>query len=225
MSGAPMPPDAKPQDVHPPATDPAAFQAALGATETQMADLESYRSMLEDWNGRLNLVGPSAMASFWPRHALDSAQLLRLAPDALRWADLGTGAGLPGVILAILLRGRTGARIHLVESLAKRCRFLEAVVEALDLPAEVINDRAESVRLTVDVVTARAVAALPRLLTFAQPCFKSGAMGLFLKGRSAQQELDEARLDWKLDAELIQSLSDPDGRIVQIRSAYRVPRR
>jgi len=202
-----------------------AFQTAMDATEAQMRDLDRYRLMLEDWNGRLNLVGPSALASFWPRHALDSAQLLRLAPDALRWADLGTGAGLPGLILAIMLKTRPGARIHLVETLAKRCRFLEAVVEALDLPAEVINGRAEAIPLAVDVVTARAVAALPRLLTFAHPCLKAGAVGLFLKGRTAQSELDEARLDWRLDAELIQSLSDPDGRIVEIRSAYRVQRR
>jgi len=202
-----------------------AFQTAMDATDAQMRDLDRYRLMLEDWNGRLNLVGPSALASFWPRHALDSAQLLRLAPDALRWADLGTGAGLPGLILAIMLKTRPGARIHLVETLAKRCRFLEAVVEALDLPAEVINGRAEAIPLAVDVVTARAVAALPRLLTFAHPCLKAGAVGLFLKGRTAQSELDEARLDWRLDAELIQSLSDPDGRIVEIRSAYRVQRR
>jgi 16S rRNA (guanine527-N7)-methyltransferase len=202
-----------------------AFQTAMDATDAQMRDLDRYRLMLEDWNGRLNLVGPSALASFWPRHALDSAQLLRLAPDALRWADLGTGAGLPGLILAIMLKTRPGARIHLVETLAKRCRFLEAVVQALDLPAEVINGRAEAIPLAVDVVTARAVAALPRLLTFAHPCLKAGAVGLFLKGRTAQSELDEARLDWRLDAELIQSLSDPDGRIVEIRSAYRVQRR
>jgi len=220
MSGAPMLLDPDPQ-----VAEAAAFQAAMGATDAQMRDLEVYRLMLEDWNGRLNLVGPSALASFWPRHALDSAQLLRLAPEALRWADLGTGAGLPGLVLAILLKDRPGARIHLVESLAKRCRFLDAVVADLDLPAEVINGRAETARLTVDVVTARAVAALPRLLTFAHPCLKTGAVGLFLKGRTAQAELDEARQDWRLDAELIQSLSDPDGRIVEIRSAYRVPRR
>jgi len=220
MCGAPMPLDSDLQ-----VAEAVAFQAAMDATDAQMRDLDGYRLLLEDWNGRLNLVGPSALASFWPRHALDSAQLLRLAPDALRWADLGTGAGLPGLILAIMLKTRPGARIHLVETLAKRCRFLEAVVQALDLPAEVINGRAEAIPLAVDVVTARAVAALPRLLTFAHPCLKAGAVGLFLKGRTAQAELDEARLDWRLDAELIQSLSDPDGRIVEIRSAYRVQRR
>lgn len=230
MSVAPAPPEAAglapdgpPDDRLDDRLDGAeAFRRAVDASPAQMADLRRYRDLLEDWNGRMNLVGPSALADFWSRHALDSAQLLRLAPDALTWADLGTGAGLPGVVLAILLKGRPGAKIHLVESLAKRCRFLEAAVADLALPAAVVNARAEEVRLTVDVVTARAVAALPKLLDFAEPCLKAGARGLFLKGRAAEAELAQARQTWRLDADLIASLSDPDGRIVDIRSAKRV---
>ena len=88
------------------------FQRVTGATAARMADLERYRELLETWNQRINLVGPSAMASFWLRHAYDSAQLLALAPDSLVWADLGTGAGLPGVVLAILLKDRAGAHVH-----------------------------------------------------------------------------------------------------------------
>ncbi|HYE47346.1 MAG TPA: 16S rRNA (guanine(527)-N(7))-methyltransferase RsmG [Caulobacter sp.] len=195
--------------------------AAVGVTPAQLADLARYRALLEDWNGRMNLVGPSAMAVFWSRHALDSAQLLRLAPEARTWADLGTGAGLPGIVLAILLKDREGAQVHLVESLAKRCRFLAEVVAELGLPATVHNARAEDMKLTVEVVTARAVAALPKLLGFAEPCLKRGARGLFLKGQAAEAELAEARQGWRLDARLVQSLSDPDGRIVDIRSAKR----
>lgn len=201
---------------------PQGLADAIGATPAQIADLERYRAMLEDWSGRMNLVGPSAMAVFWSRHALDSAQLIRLAPEALRWADLGTGAGLPGLVLAILLKGRKGAQVHLVESLAKRCRFLSEVVAELGLPAKVHNARAEDVKIEVEVVTARAVAALPKLLGFAEPCLKRGARGLFLKGQAAEAELAEARgAGWNLDATLIQSLSDPEGRIVDIRSAKR----
>ena len=103
-------------------TDPAGFQAATGASEAQMADLEAFRALLADWNQRMNLVGPSALADFWGRHAYDSAQLLALAPEALTWADLGAGAGFPGVVLAVLLKGRTGVRVQLVESVAKRIR-------------------------------------------------------------------------------------------------------
>jgi 16S rRNA (guanine527-N7)-methyltransferase len=201
---------------------PEAFAEMIGATTAQLADLERYRAMLEDWNQRMNLIGPATMAVFWSRHALDSAQLIRLAPEARVWADLGTGAGLPGLVLAILLKDREGAQVHLVESLTKRCRFLSAVVEELDLPATVHDARAEDVKIAVEVVTARAVAALPKLLGFAEPYLKRGARGLFLKGQAAEAELAEARsAGWKLEASLIQSLSDPDGRIVDIRSAKR----
>ena len=163
-------------------TDASSFQAVVGATSEQMADLEAFRALLEDWNGKMNLVGPSAMAQFWGRHAYDSAQLLALAPTSLTWADLGAGAGFPGLVLAILLKNTDGARVHLVETLAKRCRFLTCVIEALDLPAQVHNARAESLNLKVDRVVARAFAPLERLLGFAHPYMKAGAVGLFLKG-------------------------------------------
>jgi 16S rRNA (guanine527-N7)-methyltransferase len=202
--------------------DASAFQAETGATEAQMADLEAYRTLLGDWNQRLNLVGPSAMASFWLRHAYDSAQLLDIAPEAKVWADLGAGAGLPGVILAILLKGVAGAHVHLVESLAKRCRFLEEVVSALQLPATVHRSRAESVRLTgIDVVTARACAPMGRLLQYAQPTLRGGVRGLFLKGRDAQAEIAEARRIWRFEVELIPSKSDPSGRVVSVRRLAR----
>ena len=196
--------------------DAAAFQAATGATAVQMADLEAYRALLDRWNQHINLVGPSAMAAFWLRHAFDSAQLLRIAPDALIWADLGAGAGLPGVVLAILLKGRPGAKVHLVESLTKRCRFLTEAVETLDLPAEVHNDRAENLTLSVDRVTARACAPLVRLLDYAYPYMRKGAPALFLKGRDAEAETVAARAKWRFDVELIPSLSDPSGRVMKV---------
>ena len=154
-----------------------------------MGDLETFRAMLADWNGRMNLVGPSALDDFWLRHAFDSAQLLDLAPRALRWVDLGPGAGFPGVVLAILLKGRPGAVVHLVESMTKRCRFLEAVVAALDLPAEIHNARAEDLAIACDVVVARACAPLVRLFGYARPYLKRGAVGLFLKGQDVAAEL------------------------------------
>lgn len=202
--------------------DALSFQAATGATDAQMADLERYLALLTDWNGRMNLVGPSALAQFWPRHAFDSAQLLQWAPDAKVWADLGTGAGLPGIILAIFLRGRGGAKVHLVESMAKRCRFLSAVVEALDLPAAVLNTRAEAGGPAVEIVTARALAPLPRLLEYGWPYLRKGARGLFLKGQDVESELTQATICWKFNVDLRPSLSDPGGRIVDIREVARV---
>lgn len=202
--------------------DAAAFQAATGASDAQMADLEAFRALLAEWNERMNLVGPSALAEFWLRHALDSAQLLMIAPKALVWADLGAGAGFPGLVLAILLKGRKSAHVHLVESMAKRCRFLSAVVEALDLPATVHNARAEDLTLKVHVVTARALAPLVKLLGYARPYLRRNVVALFLKGQDVEVELEEATRYWKFQAELTPSLSSDQGRIVQLKRLARV---
>jgi 16S rRNA (guanine527-N7)-methyltransferase len=142
------------------------------------------------------------LATYWNRHAWDSAQLLQLAPDAKTWADLGAGAGLPGVVLAILLKDTPGAKVHLVESMAKRCRFLEVVSNALDLPVEIHNARAEELKLKVDVVTARACAPMTKLLGFAEPYLQRGAVGLFLKGQDVASELAEAATYWKFESTL-----------------------
>lgn len=206
----------------PPPVDAAGIQVALRATDTQMADLDAFRSLVGEWNDKMNLVGPSAMAQFWPRHVYDSAQLLTLKPEALIWADLGAGAGFPGIVLAILLKGRMGAKVHLVESMAKRCRFLSEVVQGLGLPAQVHNLRAEDLEIRVDIVTARACAPLVRLLGYAEPYLKKGATGLFLKGQDVVVELTDAAKCWKFEAELSASVSHPDGRVLQVRGLSRV---
>ena len=200
----------------------AEFAAATGVSPAQMLDLEVFRAVLADWNARMNLVGPSALAEFWLRHAYDSAQLLPLEPEALRWADLGAGAGFPGLVLAILLKGRTGAQVHLVESMAKRCRFLEEIVATLALPATVHHARAEDLDISVDVVAARACAPLVRLFGYARPYLKRGAIGLFMKGRDVVAELEAATKSWRFEAELIDSLSHTDGRIVRMRKLKHV---
>ena len=203
-------------------TEKAAFQVKTGADDQQMADLEAFRERLTEANAVMNLVGPDSLPDFWNRHAWDSGQLLDFAPGALTWADLGAGAGFPGVVLTILLKGRPGAHVWLIDSLGKRCRFLQEIVDALDLPATVLNGRAEAQSVTCDIVTARAVAPMERLLGYAQPYFERGAQGLFLKGEKAESELIEARKSWHFDAELAPSQSDPRGRIVSIRSLRRV---
>lgn len=208
-----------------PVLDAAGFAARTGAGPQALADLDRYRELLADWNTRMNLVGPATLPDFWSRHALDSAQLLPLAPGALTWADLGTGAGLPGVVLAILGRGRPGFHVHLVESMAKRCRFLEAVIRELGLPATVHNARAEDLDLTVDIVTSRACAPLVRLLGYARPYFRKGATGLFLKGQDVVAEIEDATRSWDFEVEILPSLSDDRGRILRIRSSGRGPRR
>ena len=219
MSAAPAPleagPGAAPDDA--PAFGPAEFQRAVGASDAQLADIERFGELLFDWNSRMNLVGPSAQAEFWSRHVLDSAQILGLAPEALTFADLGAGAGFPGIVLACLLKAREGVQIHLVESMTKRCRFLSEVVSALELPAQVHNARAEDLRLKVDVVTARACAPMVKLLGYAEPYLKRGALGLFLKGQDVVAEMKEAARYWEYEADVVPSKSDPRGRIVRLR--------
>lgn len=195
-----------------------AFRARANASAEQIADLEAFRLRLVDANAVMNLVGPDSLPDFWNRHVWDSAQLLDLAPEAKTWADLGAGAGFPGLVLSIMLKGRAGAHVWLIDSLAKRCRFLQEVVDALSLPATVIVGRAEAQTVTCDIVTARAVAPLDKLLGYAQPYFQRGAKGLFLKGERAESELIEARKSWHFEAELAPSQSDVRGRIVTIRS-------
>jgi 16S rRNA (guanine527-N7)-methyltransferase len=197
--------------------DAAAFQRLTGCSDAQLADLTRFQALLAEWNEVMNLVGPATIAPYWNRHAWDSAQLLQLAPDARTWADLGAGAGLPGVVLAILLKDTPGAKVHLVESMAKRCRFLRVAAEELALPVEIHNARAEDLDLKVDVVTARACAPMVRLLGYAQPYLKRGAVAWFLKGQDVASELAEAATYWKFESDLRPSLSDPRGQIVQVK--------
>lgn len=196
---------------------------ATGATPGVMARMDAYLSLLTDWNARMNLVGPSALADFWGRHAYDSAQLLTVAPLANTWADLGAGAGFPGLVLSIFLKDRAGALVHLVESMGKRCAFLRTVSVELGLPTLIHNSRAESLQLSpVDVVTARALAPMPRLLEYAYPLLRGSTVGLFLKGRDVESELAEARKSWRFDVSLSPSRSDPEGRIVSLKRLSRV---
>jgi 16S rRNA (guanine527-N7)-methyltransferase len=205
--------------------DADAFQAEFRATPAQMGDLERFAMRLGEANAVMNLVGPDTLPDIWGRHFRDSAQLLELAPDARTWADLGAGAGFPGVVLAILLKTQPKSHVWLIDSLGKRCRFLQEVADALSLRATVINGRAEENAVTVDVVTARAVAPMEKLLGYAQPYLQRGARGLFLKGEKAELEVAEARRVWQFDDDLSVSRSDPRGRIVSVRSLRRVKSR
>ena len=204
---------------------PSEFQALRDATPAQMADLGALIEQLTAANAVMNLVGPDTIPDVWNRHIFDSAQLLDLAPDAATWADLGAGAGFPGLVLAILLKDRADSHVWLVDSLGKRCRFLQEVIDALSLRATVVNGRAEEQRIKVDVVTARALAPMDRLLGYAQPYLQRGAQGLFLKGEKSEAELIEARKVWQFDSHLSTSRSDPRGRIVSVRSLRRVQSR
>ena len=189
------------------------------------ARLDAFVALLLERQQRMNLVGASTIPHLWTRHIADSLQLLRLAPAARVWADLGSGAGFPGLVLACALAGEPVAAIHLVESIRKRADFLRECAQAVALPAIVHNERIEDFaranQVVFDAVTARALAPLDKLLGYANPLLKKSAVALFPKGQDVASELTRAAKSWKIDAELVPSTTDPHGRIVLVRRATR----
>ncbi|MCY7270920.1 MAG: 16S rRNA (guanine(527)-N(7))-methyltransferase RsmG [Sphingomonas bacterium] len=183
--------------------------------------LEHFARLLVDENARQNLVSQSTLPDLWQRHIADAAQLLAFAPGRGSWLDIGSGAGLPGMVIAIL----TGAPMLLVEPRRLRAEFLQRTVEALQLSHNVKVERAkvELVRHPpVDVITARAVASIDRLFCIAAHLSHKGTIWVLPKGRSAKSELDEARRTWQGEFRLEPSRTDPNALIL---IASRVRRR
>lgn len=208
-------PGAKPADL---AHDRASALELTPVSRETADRLDSFVAVLLDWQRRVNLVAPSTEPVLWTRHIADSLQLLTLAPAARIWADLGSGAGFPGLIVACALVGTPGARVYLVESNAKKASFLREVVRVVGAPAVVRGERIEdfvkSVPEGVEVVTARALAPLCGLLTVAYPLLIRGAVGLFPKGQAVEAQLTEAAKCWRIQATLAPSRTDPKARIV-----------
>ncbi len=197
------------------------FARRVPVSRETLARLEILLALLERWQRRINLVGAGGLADPWRRHLLDSAQLFRLLPGAApRLLDLGSGAGFPGLVLAIM-----GVReVHLVESDRRKAAFLrEAARETGCEGVRVHPRRIETLDpFPVTVVTARALAPLPRLLDLAAPFLGPGTVGLFPKGRNLEAELTAARRHWRMTAEIEPSLSSPEGRILVLREVARV---
>lgn len=181
-----------------------------------MERLSIYAEQLERWNARINLVSTASMADLWRRHMLDSAQLIdRLPPQAIELVDLGTGAGFPGLVLAIL----SDLRAHLIEADTRKAAFLGEVARLTEASASVHLVRIEDLEpFPVDVITARALAPLPRLLEFASPILEISAgrapICLFLKGAKWREELTTAQKEWSMRANSFASISDPTGRVM-----------
>ncbi len=176
---------------------------------------------LRRWQAIKNLVGPATLDQIWDRHIVDSLQLLDLAPDAQTWLDLGSGAGFPGLVLAIAGSER-GLKVHLVESNSRKCAFLRHITRLAGVSATIHEARLETVipgfTGQADVVSARALAALPLLLEWTEPLLKAGAIGVFPKGRDAEIELTEARKRWTFTADILPSRTDSEARILRITS-------
>jgi 16S rRNA (guanine527-N7)-methyltransferase len=212
-----------------PITGPQDFAEAFRVPRETIHRLIRYADLLTEWQGRQNLVSARSLGHVWDRHFADSAQLLRLAPDAKLWLDLGSGAGFPGLVIAILQANHARFRMHLVESTAKKCAFLSEVARATEAPVEIHCMRIEELSrhatsLKPEIVSARAVAPLPRLLELAAPWFQPGVKGLFLKGRDAKQEIEAAKRHWSFACRLHPSLTAADSTIVEIGDLAKRPK-
>jgi 16S rRNA (guanine527-N7)-methyltransferase len=196
----------------------AAFKLAQVSRETE-ARLDRYVALLLEWQAKTNLVAPSTLPQLWTRHVADSLQLVGLAPSAKRWADLGSGGGFPGIVLACVMAEVPGGVVHLVERNAKKAAFLREAIRVTESPGMVhlaeIGDNVDRITGPVDCVTARALAPLHQLIGFAEPLVRNGAKALFPKGQDVEAELTEAAKYWNIQPQLHQSRTG-DGWIVEL---------
>ncbi len=195
---------------------PEAFAERHDVSRETLDRLKAYVALLARWQGAINLVGQDSLADVWRRHIQDSAQLASLVPPSAREiVDLGSGAGLPGLVLAVLL----DRPVHLVESAGKKASFLREAARATGAPATVHNARIEAVApFAADVVTARALAPLDKLLGYAARFAHDDTVFLFLKGAKAAQELTDAAKTRTMQVVRHPSLTDEEGTILEIRN-------
>ena len=192
------------------------FQKATGVSRETRDRLSHYAELLLRWNHAINLVANGSLKDLWSRHFLDSAQLLPLVPGEgpADLVDFGSGAGFPGLVLAIMGAGP----VHLIERDGRKCTFLREVAHKTAAPVTIHNtDIAKVKPWPVKAVTARAFAPLQNLLPLAAPFVEQGALGLFLKGKTLDDELTQSSKEWRILADRVPSASDPAGCILRVR--------
>jgi 16S rRNA (guanine527-N7)-methyltransferase len=186
-------------------------------------ELWIYEDLLRRWQAKINLVAPNTLGEIWMRHFADSAQVLDAAPGAKIWVDLGSGAGLPGLVTALLLKGRPGSLVHLIESDQRKAAFLRAVSRETGAPAEIHAERIEkalpSLVPQIEAVSARALAPLARLVELAQASIEKGAKGVFLKGEEWREELTAAERAGSFSFKTAQSRTHPRARLIVVTSS------
>ena len=201
--------------------DPAeSVVARLGVSRETIERLRTYVAVLQKWQRKINLIGPATRDDIWNRHILDSAQLVAHLPqDAARLIDLGSGAGFPGLVLAILGQ----PEVILIESDRRKASFLREAARHLDCTGvTVIAERIEGQRLQGKVITARALAPLEKLVAYAEPLLEPGGICLFLKGRDFSREIEDARRFWNMRISVFPSATSDSGKILKLDEVSRV---
>jgi 16S rRNA (guanine527-N7)-methyltransferase len=196
----------------------AAAPSAASITGELRERLTLYADLLSKWNPTIRLISPQDLAALWPRHIEDSLQLVPFLPDDLDGAiDLGSGGGLPGLVLALA----SGVHFDLVESDGRKAAFLREAALATAAPVTVHAERIETVSIPPQrLVTARALAPLAKLLDLAYPLLAPGGQCLFPKGERAEAELQEAAQRWSMRVQSIPSRTSPDARLLLVHDIY-----
>ena len=183
-------------------------------------ELKLYADLLRRWQAKINLVAPNTLGELWLRHFADSAQVQAAAPEARIWADLGSGAGFPGLVTALLLKGQSGATVHLIESDQRKGAFLRAVSRETSAPAQIHIGRIETIlpelEGSIDAVSARALAPLSDLVRLTSNSLEKGAKGVFLKGEDWREELTPLEPETNFSFSTIDSRTHPRARLILV---------
>jgi len=204
---------------------PQILDGLMDVSRETVERLTIFVGLVEKWQAAQNLVAPDTLPHIWCRHVADSAQIADMLPEARRYVDLGSGAGFPGLVIAICRRDQPGFQMTLVESNRRKAAFLRTVIRETGAPADVLSDRIESVGAAwhepVDVVTARALAPLDPLLDLSFPFLNPKTVCVFHKGQYFVSELEIATQYWGFDLIEQMSKTDSEGRILTLRNIAR----
>lgn len=199
--------------------------AGLDVSRETFDRLKQFQALVEKWTPKINLIAKASVPEIWERHIVDSVQVWAFAPQNWScWADFGSGGGFPAILMAIIAtEKRPDARFVLVESDQRKSAFLRTAIRELGLNAKVISDRIEAVEpLAADIISARALASLEKLLEFSELHRNSNTVCLFQKGKTVDQEIIEAQKNWRFDYSLHPSITDPLSKLIEIKDFERV---
>ena len=200
------------------------FVKSLNVSRETLNSFYEYKTLLSKWNEKINLVSKNTLVDIWERHFLDSGQIIKhVEASGKRWVDVGSGAGFPGLVVALLLRDRKiDCDLVLVEKNPKKGFFLNEVIRKLNLNVEVVNDNIYTLkRMNADILTARAFSELNNLIEIAFRHRKKEGICLFLKGENYRMELDKTLNYWFFDYDIVDSLSSSSGKIIRVKKIFK----